>query len=262
VSDPGSGSVVFDRAAEFYDQSRAISDDAMAQTIARLSKELDGRGRCLEVGVGTGLVALPLHQAGIALAGLDLSAPMLGRLLHKAGGRPPFPLVRGDATKMPFRDHVFGGAYLRWVLHLIPSWRAALAEMARVVKPKGVVLVSVGGNDAIQGEIRKRFSERTGVSADPVGLDWGDTDALDAAMADLGGRMRTLEPLHEEYEEALGRFLDEIEANRYSWTWPVDEQVRLDAVGELRPWVAERFGPLDVPRRETLTTVWRAYDLL
>lgn len=261
MSDPGSGSVVFDRAAEFYDQSRAISEDAMALTIARLSKELDGRGRCLEVGVGTGLVALPLHEAGIPLAGIDLSAPMLGRLLHKAGGRPPFPLVRGDATRMPFRDHVFGGAYLRWVLHLIPTWRAALAEIARVVKPGGVVLVSVGGYGSVEGEIRRRFAERTGVSTDPVGLDWGDTDALDAAMADLGGRMRTLEPMHEEHEEALGRFLDEIEANRYSWTWPVDEQVRLDAVGELRPWATERFGPLDVPRSETLTTVWRAYDL-
>jgi SAM-dependent methyltransferase len=261
MSAPGSGSVVFDRAAEFYDQSRAISDDAMAQTIARLSKELAGRGRCLEVGVGTGLVALPLHQAGIPLAGLDLSAPMLGRLLHKAGGRPPFPLARGDATRMPIRDDVFGGAYLRWVLHLIPAWRTALAEMVRVVKPHGVLLVSLGAHDSIEDEIQQRFADRTGVSTDPVGLEWGDTDALDGAMADLGGRMRTLEPLHEEYEEALGRFLDEIEANRYSWTWPVDEQVRLDAVRELRPWAAERFGPLDVPRRETITTVWRAYDL-
>ncbi len=261
MSDPGSRSVAFDRAAEFYDQSRAISEAAMMQTIARLSKELAGRGRCLEVGVGTGLVALPLHEAGIPLVGIDLLAPMLGRLLHKAGGTPPFPLVRGDVTRMPFRDHVFGGAYLRWVLHLIPGWRTALAEIARVVKPRGVVLVSVGGYGSVEGEIRRRFSERTGVSTDPVGLDWGDTDALDAVMADLGGRMRTLEPLHEEYEEALGRFLDEIEANRYSWTWPVDEQVRLDAVRELRPWAAERFGPLEVPRRETLTTVWRAYDL-
>lgn len=261
MSDPGSGSVAFDRAAEFYDQSRAISEEAMAQTIARLSKELAGRGRCLEVGVGTGLVALPLHEAGIPLAGIDLSAPMLGRLLHKAGGAPPFPLVRGDATRMPFRDAVFGAGYLRWVLHLIPAWWTALAEMARVVKPRGVVLVSVGGYGSIEGEIRHRFSERTGVSTDPVGLNWGDTDALDAVMEELGGRLRALEPIREEVEEKLGEFLDEIEANRYSWTWPVDEQVRLDAVRELRPWAAERYGALDVLRRESYATVWRAYDL-
>jgi ubiquinone/menaquinone biosynthesis C-methylase UbiE len=261
MSDPGSGSVAFDRAAEFYDQSRAISDDAMAQTIARLSKELAGRGRCLEVGAGTGLVALPLHAAGIPLAGIDLSAPMLGRLIHKAGGTHPFPLVRGDATRMPFRDHVFGAAHLRWVLHLIPGWRTALAEMARVVRPGGVVLVCLGAYDSIEGEIRQRFADRTGASVDPIGLAWGDTDALDTAMADLGGRMRTLEPIVEEAEERLDEFLDEIEANRYSWTWPIADEIRLGAVRDLRVWAAERFGPLDVPRRGTLTTVWRAYDL-
>lgn len=261
MSDPGSGSVTFDRAAEFYDQSRAISEEAMARTVALLSQELAGRGRCLEVGVGTGLVALPLHAAGVPLAGIDLSAPMLGRLLHKAGGCPPFPIARGDAARMPFPERVFGAAYLRWVLHLIPAWRRALAEMVRVVRPHGVVLVSVGGYGSIEGEIRQRFAERTGVSTDPVRLNWGDADALDAAMADLGARTRTLEPIHEEVEERLGEFLDEIEANRYSWTWPVDDQARLDAVREMRPWAAERYGALDVPRRESLTTVWRAYDL-
>jgi SAM-dependent methyltransferase len=261
MNDPGSGSVVFDRAAEFYDQSRAISDDAMAQTIARLSKELAGRGRCLEVGVGTGLVALPLNDAGVALAGIDLSAPMLGRLLNKAGGRPPFPIVRGDATRMPIRDEVFGGAYLRWVLHLIPGWRTVLAEMVRVVKPHGVVLVSLGAYDSIEGEIRQRFAERTGASVDPIGLAWGDTDALDTAMADLGGRVRTLEPVEEEAEERLAEFIDEIEANRYSWTWPIEEEIRLGGARDLRVWAADRFGALDVPRRATHTTVWRAYDL-
>jgi ubiquinone/menaquinone biosynthesis C-methylase UbiE len=261
MSDPGSGSVVFDRAAEFYDQSRAVSDEAMAQTVARLRTELAGRERCLEVGVGTGLVALPLHAAGIPLAGIDLSAAMLGRLLHKAGGMPPFPLVRGDATRMPFSDGVFGAAHLRWVLHLIPGWRIALAEMVRVVRPGGVVLVCLGAYDSIEGEIRKRFADRTGASVDPIGLAWGDTDALDAAMADLGGRVRTLEPVDEETEERLDEFIDEIEANRYSWTWPIEEEVRLGGARDLRVWAADRFGALDVPRRATHTTVWRAYDL-
>jgi SAM-dependent methyltransferase len=261
VSDPGSGSVAFDRAAEFYDQSRAISEESMARTVSLLSEELAGRGRCLEAGVGTGLVALPLHATGVPLAGIDLSAPMLGRLVHKAGGAPPFPLVRGDATRMPFEDQVFGGAYLRWVLHLIPAWRAALAEMVRVVKPHGVVLVSIGGYGSKRDEIQERFAELTGVGTDPVGLFWGDVESLDAAMADLGTPMRTLDPIHEEVEETMGEFLDEIERGAYSWTWPVDENARSAAVRELRVWAMERYGALDVPRREALTTIWRAYDL-
>ena len=64
----------------------------------------------LEVGVGTGLLALRLHEAGIAVSGLDLSAPMLAKLVEKAGGTPPFPLVLGDATSMPFVQGAVGAA--------------------------------------------------------------------------------------------------------------------------------------------------------
>jgi SAM-dependent methyltransferase len=147
------------------------------------------------------------------------------------------------------------------VLHLIPSWRTALSEMVRVVKPRGVVLVSIGGYGSTEGGIRQRFAALTGVSTDPLGLGWGDVGSLDAAMADLGAHVRTLEPIEEEVEDRLDEFLDGIEAARYSWTWPIDEEDRLAAVRELRVWAAERFGPLDIPLPETLSTVWRAYDL-
>ena len=58
----------------------------MARTIELLASELLGRGRALEVGVGTGLLALPLHEAGVSLAGLDLTPAMMARLVEKAGG--------------------------------------------------------------------------------------------------------------------------------------------------------------------------------
>ena len=256
-----SGSIRFDRAADQYDQTRAISDEAMGRTISLLAAELRDRGRVLEVGVGTGLLALRLHEAGIPVSGLDLSAPMLAKLVHKAGGAPPFPLVRGDATTMPFADRAFGAVYLRWVLHLIPDWPAALAEMARVVRPGGVLVVSLGAFDEVGRAVRARFSEITGVSTDPVGLMWGDHDALDAELEGLGLRLRVLPAIPEEEEEPLGSFLDAIEEGRWSWTWHVPENARVDAVRELRPWAEERFGPLDRVERYSVETVWRAYDL-
>lgn len=254
-------SVRFDRAAEEYDRTRAISDEAMAQTIELLSSELGERGRVLEVGVGTGLLALPLHEAGIAVAGIDLTPAMLGKLVEKAGGRPPFPLVLADATRMPFADGVFGGAYLRWVLHLIPDWRAALGEMVRVVRPNGVVLVSLGSYDDTRFAIQGRFAELIRVSTDPVGLDWADHAALDAEMAGYGAALRVLSSVRDEGEDTLGEFLDGIEQGRWSWTWPAAEDVRQRAAEELRPWAAERFGPLDRVERYELASIWRAYDL-
>jgi SAM-dependent methyltransferase len=254
-------SIRFDTAADHYDRTRAISDEAMGRTISLLASELRDRGRVLEVGVGTGLLALRLHETGIPVFGLDLSAPMLAKLVEKAGGAPPLPLVIGDATAMPFADGAFGAAYLRWVLHLIPDWRAALAEMARVVRPGGVLLVSLGAFDEVGRAIRARFSEITRLSTDPVGLMWGNHDELDGELGRLGLRLRVLPAIPEEAEEPLGSFLDAIEEGRWSWTWRVPEDTRVDAVRELRPWAEERFGPLDRVERYEVETVWRAYDL-
>lgn len=52
-----------------------------------LAGELARRGRVLEVGVGTGQIALPLAEAGVPLAGLDVSMPMVAKLVEKARGR-------------------------------------------------------------------------------------------------------------------------------------------------------------------------------
>jgi SAM-dependent methyltransferase len=254
-------SVRFDRAAEFYDQTRAISDDAMARTIDLLAGELGGRGRALEVGVGTGLLALPLHERGVEVGGLDISAPMLGKLVAKAGGSPPFPLVVGDATRLPFADGVFGAAYLRWVLHLIADWRAVLADVVRVVRPSGAFLVNLGAYGGERDEIKERFGELVGVSLDPIGLRWDDFDALDEAMASLGARPRELPPVHEGGDEPLGEFVDGIRDNLYSWTWNVPDDLRLRAHAELRRWAADRFGDLGERRPFEHATRWRAYDL-
>jgi SAM-dependent methyltransferase len=256
-----SDSIRFDTAAGHYDRTRAISDGSMERTISLLASELRDRGRVLEVGVGTGLLALLLHEAGIPVSGLDLSAPMLAKLVEKAGGARPFPLVLGDATNMPFVDGAFGAAYLRWVLHLIPDWQGALAEMARVVGPGGVLLVSLGAFDEVSTAVRIRFSEITGLSTDPVGLMWGNHFGLDAELERLGARLRVLPPIAGEEEETLGSFLDAVEEGRWSWTWHVPEDARRDAVGQLRPWAEDRYGPLDAVERYEVETVWRAYDL-
>jgi SAM-dependent methyltransferase len=255
------GSVPFDRAAEFYDRTRAIDDAAMARTVAVLGAELRDRPPVLEIGVGTGLLALPLRAAGVDVHGLDLSAPMLAKLVEKSDPTSRVPLVIGDATRVPFRDGAFGSGYLRWVLHLIADWRAVLAEAVRVVAPGGAFLVNLGAYGGPRHEIQLRFAEITGISVEPIGLGWGAFDELDAEMATHGASVRLLDPVGEGGEERLRSFLDEIRQDLFSWTWRVPEDVRLRAVDELEPWARERFGDLDEVRRYDHATVWRAYDL-
>jgi SAM-dependent methyltransferase len=255
------GSVPFDRAAEFYDETRSYDEGLTRATIELLASELAGRGTALEVGVGTGLLALPLHEAGIPMLGLDISGPMLAKLVDKAGGRRPFPLSIGDATRLPFADAAMDAGLIRWVLHLIEDWRAVVAELVRVVRPGGVLVIHLGAYGGPTDEIRLRFEELVGVSVDPVGIGWHREEELDREIASLGGRLRLLPTLAQRHEEPLGVFVDRIERNLFSWTWPLPEDLRLAAVRELRSWAQERFGALDEPRPYEAPVVWRAYDL-
>jgi len=110
----------FDRAVAYYDQTRWLPEPAQRRITDLLAEELRPRGRTLEVGVGTGRIVLPLHEAGVTLVGLDVSRGMMGRLVEKGGGRAPFSLVQGYALRLPFGDHTFAAAYAAHVLHLIP----------------------------------------------------------------------------------------------------------------------------------------------
>jgi ubiquinone/menaquinone biosynthesis C-methylase UbiE len=255
------GSTSFDRAAAYYDETRGLTDAAVREQTELLAGELRGHGRTLEVGVGTGQVALPLAAAGIPMLGLDLAEPMLRVLVEKAG-LVPFPLVVGDATRLPFDDASFGAGVARWVFHLIADWRSALQELVRVVHPGGVLLILLGSyGKGPRAQIQDRFNELLGLANEPVGIMWGDVETLDRAMTELGASPRALPVLTDLEAQPLSVFLDSIEHNRYSWTWRVPAEDLARVAPEVRAWAEERFGPLDDTRPHPFELGWRAYDL-
>ena len=256
-----SGSVPFDRAVEYYDRTRGLSEEASRKMVALLSTELGGRGRCLEIGVGTGLVALPLAEAGVAMAGVDISGPMLAKLVEKAGGRAPFPLVRGDATALPFRDDSFGGAVVRHVFHLVPEWRTVISELIRAVSSGGVVLVARGDIPAAWREATERFRALVGRPSFVPGSEAWDPVTVDRAFEAHGARARSLPTIAARVPQSLGTFLEQMGDGLHSWTWEVDKRTRRKAAAEVRAWALERFRTLDPPDAREVAIEWRAYDL-
>ena len=74
-----------DRIAEVYDEWFGVPSDTEV-TVAFLS-DLAGPGPVLELGIGTGRVALPLAKRGYEVHGVDASEAMVGKLRTKTGAR-------------------------------------------------------------------------------------------------------------------------------------------------------------------------------
>ncbi len=76
-----------ERVAASYDESTAeMSEPGVVEPAAGLLAELAGGGRALELGIGTGRIALPLARRGVPVHGIDLSRAMVARLRAKPGG--------------------------------------------------------------------------------------------------------------------------------------------------------------------------------
>ena len=138
-----------DVAARDYDAKWSISFDERCVAYVR---ERAGRmlpapryGRVLEVGAGTGFFLLNLHQAGFVehAYACDISPGMLAACRGNAD-RLGIPLVTaaGDAEAIPFRDGAFDLVVGHAFLHHLPDPRAALAEIRRVLRPGGALLVA------------------------------------------------------------------------------------------------------------------------
>ncbi len=254
-----SGSLSFDRAAAYYDETRVTDEATLDRILSLLRSHVIGdEGEILEIGVGTGQIALPLAARGSNVTGLDLSAAMMAKLVEKAGGGSPVELVQSDATRMPFHDGAFVGAYARWVLHLIPDWEAALGELDRVVRTGGAIAIEPGGESGVFRDVFLRYLDILGDVALPPGLHPVDRDVqLDTGMDALGWRLAHVEEVAYENDVPLARFFDEIPLKRFSWTWKVPDDALASATDEVRGWAVGRY-ELDAPQ-PSVATRWRVY---
>ncbi|HMJ77225.1 MAG TPA: class I SAM-dependent methyltransferase [Iamia sp.] len=136
-----------DRFADVYDD---WYDDppATEATVAALvewarAAASDGTPSVLELGVGTGRLALPLASAGLAVTGLDASTAMLEQLAAKPGGDGITTVVGDMAGPLPDGpfDLVVVARNTFFNLTTETAQRACLAEVARVLAPAGRLVV-------------------------------------------------------------------------------------------------------------------------
>jgi SAM-dependent methyltransferase len=109
--------------------------------------------RCVEVGVGTGVVALGMQALGHEVVGVDISQDMLCRARKRIGDM----VMRVDGARLPLADTSADGAFCVWVLHLVADRRTFLDEIARVIAPGGwfaAILGTTVAYDEIEAILR------------------------------------------------------------------------------------------------------------
>jgi len=130
--------------AERYDDTSAFmfEPDVLDPAVDFLA-DLAGDGPALELAIGTGRVAIPVADRGIAVSGIELSEPMIDQLHRK---KPDFPVVVGDMATSPVPGR-FSLVYLVWNglgnLPTQPGQVACFRTPARPLAPGGRFVIEL-----------------------------------------------------------------------------------------------------------------------
>jgi SAM-dependent methyltransferase len=212
----------YDAVAELYDETRGgegRGDEYAADLDARLPA---GEGPVLEVGVGTGVVALGLTRRGRRVIGLDVSRSMLWRARGRLG-----PVVAlGDAMEMPLADASVAHAVSVWVIHAVSDPASLFAEAARVLRPGGRYLVCTTqrpDTDDVIGQIIVAMSEALEIRGTSVRPRLVTPDRV-LEWATPAGFEGSIEPLSRVFTTTVSYELAAIERRAWPTLRELDEE--------------------------------------
>lgn len=155
------------RWAPIYDLSFGmIADAGRVNAVEAINKR---RGSVLEVGVGTG-ISLPRYRSHLDVTGIDLSPEMLSKARKRVGKhrlQNIKHIVEMDAQELEFEDASFDTVVAMYVLTVVPDPSKVMAELERVCKPGGQILIinHFSQEHGVRGLVEKAmapFAERLG----------------------------------------------------------------------------------------------------
>ncbi|MEL7672966.1 MAG: class I SAM-dependent methyltransferase [Chloroflexota bacterium] len=264
ASQPGDQerSIAFDGAAGFYDETRGFppGEERAVAGLFVCAGALTPASRVLEIGVGTGRIALPLAAHVGFYTGIDLARPMMDRLRAKQPGEP-VALIQGDMTRLPLKSAAFDAVVAVHIFHLVPGWRAALAEVARALRPGGLLLVGRTDGDRTPGEAilwaawesvvpRQRMAP-VGVSRDRIG-DFPQGEGWQPAGQPLVHRYLVT--------RRLRHFFDRLEQRTFSSSWRLSDDEIARGIGAARAAADAHKLALDAPFEHEQRFILQAYQ--
>jgi SAM-dependent methyltransferase len=232
-----------ERVAARYDEtSAAMGEAAVVEPVVDLLAELAGDGRALELGIGTGRIALPLAQRGVPVHGIELSRAMVAQLRAKPGTEAIGITIGDFATTRA--EGTFSVAYLVFNTIMNLTTQAAQVACFRTVaaqlQPGGCFVIEVGVPD-----LRRLPPGETFRVFDVSDRHWG-IDEFDVANQGL---------VSHHFEERDGRVERVSMPFRYVWPAELDLMAQLAGMRLRHRWSGWRREPFTSESRAHVS-VW------
>ena len=232
-----------ERVAARYDESSAdMFEPAVVDPVVDFLVALAGEGRALELGIGTGRIALPLAQRGVTVHGIDMSKAMAAKLRAKPGGEN-IGVTIGDFAATTV-DETFSVAYL--VFNTISNLTtqaeqvACFRNVAAHLEPGGCFVIEVG-----LPELRRLPAGETFHVFHASETGWG-IDEYDVANQGL---------ISHHFEDVDGKLERNSVPFRYTWPSELDLMAQLAGMSLRDRWSGWKREPFTSDSRKHVS-VW------
>jgi ubiquinone/menaquinone biosynthesis C-methylase UbiE len=236
--------VDFSSNASIYDRRHgAVLALGVARQLASLA-EIRSRSRVLDIGAGTGRVAISFAALGYETVALDPSLSMLNELRQKAPDTE-IHAVAGEAERLPFRDGTFDAVILARVLYLMADWQKVLEQAYEVSKPGGSLLHEWGNGEADEEWVQIREKARTlfeeaGVKH-PFHPGARSEAEVDDFLPKLGFIRKNELQTGPGPSMTLREFVQKIVSGESSYIWNVPKDVQESCLPRLKDWTESTF---------------------
>lgn len=196
-----------DKAAPYQQSFARLCAGAIPYLKSAVARGVAGPARVLDVGTGTGNVALALREGGHSVVGVDIEPAMID---YARNAVPGAEFEVAGVPELPFAAGGFDAVVANFVINHVPKPRAAMAELVRMSRPGGLVAATIWPSEptsalnAFWGNVIERAAV-----APQAGTRLAPEDDFERSVAGLGALFT---------EQSL----ENVEAHELAWDFEID----------------------------------------